>query len=78
MSIVNNLLYFLKSLFITIKFRVFDFDSKLQNKYSSQIRILIWIAIAAVICLILYFLLGYIGDLLLQVTNFSPQPETGL
>ncbi len=76
-GIVRFFLEFFRGLFITIKFRALAFDSKLQYKFPTHIRALIWIGIIGGVCIILFFLLGYLGDLLLSITRYSsaPAPE---
>ncbi len=76
MGIVNFFREFGRGLAITIKFRALAFDSKLAYKFPTHIRVLIWMAIAAVICVILYFILGYIGDLFLKISVFTDKTAT--
>ena len=71
LGIVRFFVEFGRGLFIAIKFRALEFDSKLQYKFTSQMRILIWLGIAAIVCIILYFILGYIGNIFYGLMSYT-------
>lgn len=71
----NFLKRFVRDLYTLLKFRGHEFDEKLQVKYPTTIRALIWLTIAIVSIGSVVFLLSVISDFTISKINLGvPTP----
>ena len=61
--------YFFWQLYTAIKFEIINYDSKLQNTKTPKQRFFIWVTIALITLIVLYFVLSISGRLFIQYAH---------
>jgi len=61
--------YLFWQLYTAVKFEIINYDSKLQNTKTPKQRFFIWVIIALVTLVMLYFLLSFTGRLFVKYAH---------